>query len=67
MGYVLKNKKTKMYFKGYLGKGAGKKFGNKPTWIGEVQEAAQYDLELALRTEKRLDCQSQFVDLISVK
>ena len=56
-----------MYFKGYSGKGAGKKFGNKPTWIGEVQEAVQYDLELALRTEKRLDCQSQFVDLISVK
>lgn len=65
--YALQNIKTKKYFKGYPGKGQGKKLANKPIWTNQISEALQLiDLSLATHTRRRLFCQSQLVELIQV-
>ena len=71
MKYYLKHKKTGRYLRGYK--------GNKPLWssafhIGccfsvlevwiQKEEASSYSEEDALRLQKRLECQSQPVELI---
>ena len=69
MKYYLKNKKTGLYLRGYK--------GNKPLWTSDFhsvlgswiqkEEAAFYSKEEAMKLVKRLECQSQIVELIEKK
>lgn len=61
MKYILKNTKTKLYFKGYAGE--GKILANKPIWTKEVGKALQLVSDIAEHTRCRLFCQSQYVEL----
>lgn len=57
--YVLVNKKTKKYFKGYQ--------ANKPIWTDSPVEAAGFiDVEILRRTRKRLACQSQIITCVGM-
>lgn len=67
MKYALQNIKTRKYFKGYPGKGQGKKLGNKPIWTNQISEALQLaDLSIIIHTRRRLFCQSQLVELVQI-
>jgi hypothetical protein len=65
MKFYLRNKKTGYYLYGYK--------GNKPLWRfpmgGDLihHVAATYSKEDALRLQKRLECQSQVVELVEKK
>lgn len=59
--YVLEKIGASLYFKGYVGNK-----GQKPTWTDNYSEAAQYNFQDAIRTQKRLICQSQFTALMLV-
>lgn len=71
--YVLRNIKTKKYFKGYQAKSETYfncsifRHGNKPTWTNQIAQALQCEITIAEHTRRRLFCQSQFVELIPVE
>jgi len=60
MKYVLFNNETKKYFVKY-------EPTNKPVWCDKPDDAAAYDVELAMQMRKRLYCQSQIVILLRAK
>lgn len=64
MKYILRNKDTGLFFKGYAGQ--GKSLGNKPTWTKKKDEAVEYPSKIGLRMRLRLECQSQIVDLVPI-
>ena len=64
MKYYLKNKKTGLYLQGYK--------GNKPLWADPFIPLSEQTLvtvseEEAMKLVKRLECQSQIVELIEKK
>lgn len=60
MKYYLQNKKTGLFLRGYR--------GNSPLWTESTHPvrdmAAAYSKEDALKLQKRLECQSQMVELV---